>query len=175
MPRKSKTTRESNLPVPAEKRPGNSLGGHAPAIQDAMELATRDRPGQPTKRNPELVEKMCLLMMRGSSLLMVCQRDDMPGYSTVMRWCKEDPLLLEQFDQAREMTAYAIDEFNEVIARGIKPFATGDFRRDELLVKVNDQRKRHLNRRRFGEKVQLDVVQTQVFVMPGDVIDGEGY
>jgi hypothetical protein len=139
-----------------------------------MDEITQARPGQPTKRTAALIEEMCLRMMRGSSLLMICQRLDMPGYSTVMRWCKDDPDLLAEFDAAREMTAYAIDEFNEVIARGIAPYSTGDYRRDELLVNINNQRKRHLNRRKFGDKVQIEHQMAQPVILDLGTIEGEG-
>ncbi len=167
----SKTAHSDNLPA---KHTQTVMAELMPAIVDHMDEITKARPGQPTKRTPELIEDMCLRMMRGSSLLMLCQRDDMPGYSTVMRWCKDDPELLQQFDEAREMTAYTIDEFNEVIARGIGPYSTGEYRRDELLVNINNQRKRHLNRKKFGDKVQMDVVQHQPVILDLGTIMGEG-
>lgn len=167
----TKTAQGDSLPV---KHTQTVMAELLPTVVDHMDEITRAKPGQPTKRTPELIEDMCLRLMRGSSLLMVCQREDMPGYSTVMRWCKDDPDLLAQFDSAREMTAYTIDEFNEIIARGIAPYSTGDYRRDEMLVGINNQRKRHLNRKRFVDKVQMDVVQHQPVILDLSVIQGPG-
>lgn len=172
MANKSETLQ--TIPSPA-KHTQTIMAEMLPELQSIMRDATRARPGQPTKRTPELIQEICLDMACGDSLLVVCQRPDMPGYSTVMRWCQNDDTLLETFDRAREMTAYTIDEVNELIARKIAPFSTGDFRRDELLVSINNQRKRHLNKKRFTEKVQVEHSVQPVFVMPRDAIEGDGY
>jgi hypothetical protein len=165
MPKKTETEQPIEPPAPT-KHTQTIMAEALPALTSMMRSVTRARPGQPTKRSPELVEEMCLDMACGDSLLMVCQRADMPGYSTVMRWCNGDPELLALFDKAREMTAYTIDEVNELIARGIEPFSTGEFRRDEMLVAINNQRKRHLNQRRFGDKQTVDLNSTINIAVP---------
>lgn len=162
----TETARRPKAPTVPKKDGRTVMGEALPGLVNQMMEATQARPGQPTKRNPELIEEMCLRLARGMSLLMLCLCDDMPGYSTVMRWQREDSTLLDQFNAARKMTAYTIDEMNELIARGVAPYSTGDFRRDELMVSINNQRKRSLNRDRFDDKQTIDLNSTINIAVP---------
>ncbi|PZT94151.1 MAG: hypothetical protein DI625_08430 [Sphingomonas sp.] len=105
---------------------------------------------------------------------MICNDPSMPGYQTVMQWKREDPELAARFNAAREEGTYALDDVAELIARKVPGFATGDFRYDDLLVSVLAQRKRYANRKRFGDKVQMDVVQHQSVIIDWNTIEGEG-
>lgn len=105
---------------------------------------------------------------------MICNDPAMPGYQTVMAWKRSDPELQDRFNTAREEGTYALDDVAELIARKVPGFATGDFRYDDLLVSVLAQRKRYANRKRFGDKVQMDVVQHQSVIIDWNTIEGEG-
>ena len=166
----SKTTTALAVPV----NPGVAQSEQMPAVNNVIRAVTRGRPGQPTKRSPELIELICLRIACGESLMQVCQDDDMPGYSTIQRWCMNDRALLDQIDGAYEFHARTMDDLaDDILAGG--PTSTGDFRRDEARVGHLRWRLGKLNRRRFGDKVQVDHVAHQVFVMPGDAIEGDGY
>jgi len=171
MAKNTKTTPTSKLPTVSMAH-GQKL--IAPEVTDLLAVATKARPGQPTKRTPELIEESVIGIACGKSLRSICQRDDMPGYSTVMTWQMNDPSLVEQFDLAYEFHARTLDDIAEDILAG-GPSSTGDFRRDEARVAHLRYRLGKLNRRRFGEKVQVDHIAHQVFVLPGDAIEGEGY
>ncbi|WP_423301165.1 terminase small subunit-like protein [Sphingobium salicis] len=146
-----------------------------PVVTSITAEATKNRPGQPTKRTEELVEEICSRLECGQALLMICNDPMMPGYRTVMEWQRRDPKLRNRFNDAREEGAYALDDVAELIARKIPGFATGDYRYDDMLVGVLAQRKRYANRKRFTEKVQVEITDQRVFLLPPDAIDGQGY
>jgi hypothetical protein len=146
-----------------------------PAVVSLTREATRNRPGQPTKRNPELIDEIIRRLECGEALLMICNDADMPGYQTVMDWQRHDQELRSRFNDARAEGAYALDDVAELVARKVPGYVTGDFRYDDMLVGVLAQRKRYANRKRFGEKVQVEVTEHKVFELPSDAIKGQGY
>ncbi|NML04287.1 hypothetical protein [Sphingomonas sp. G-3-2-10] len=146
----------------------------APEVTNLLAVGTRARPGQPTKRTEAVIEEIVISIACGQSLRAVCQRPDMPGYSTVMKWQMDDPSLVEQFDLAYEYHARTLDDIAEDILAG-GPSSTGDFRRDEARVAHLRYRLGKLHRRRFGDKVQIEHSVQPLFVMPSDAIEGDGY
>lgn len=159
----------------SEKHTQTLMAELVPTVVSLTREATRNRPGQPTKRTDAIVDELCARLEAGEALLMICNDPEMPGYRTVMEWKRNDPELMTRFNQAREDGAYALDDVAELVARKIPGFATGDFRYDDMLVGVLAQRKRYANRKRFGDKVQLEVTDARTFVLPPDAIDGQGY
>ena len=142
-------------------------------VAQAITLATRARPGQPTVRTDEMVIEILDRVACGEALLNVCQDDHLCGYSTFNGWCRKDRELQAAIDLAYEYHARTMDDMaDSILAGGIG--STGDFRRDEARVGHLRWRLGKLNAR-FRDKQQIDVVNHQVFVMPTDVIDGEGY
>jgi hypothetical protein len=145
-----------------------------PTVTSLTAEATRNRPGQPTKRTDAVIDEICTRLECGEALVMICNDAHMPGYQTVMTWKRHDPELETRFNAARAEGSYALDDVAELIARKVPGFATGDFRYDDLLVSVLAQRKRYANRNRFGDKVQMDVVQHQPVILDLNVIQGPG-
>jgi len=66
------------------------------------------RGGRPSIYNENCAERICELLASGVSLNKICQRDDMPGISTVSRWIEEKPLFRAKYALAREKQADAI-------------------------------------------------------------------
>ncbi|MBD8619738.1 hypothetical protein IFT67_12480 [Sphingomonas sp. CFBP 13728] len=144
-----------------------------PIVGNAIAAATRAKPGQPTKRSPEIVDTILDRVACGESLMSVCQDPALPGYSTFNRWCREDPELLEQVDIAYEFHARTMDDIaDDILAGG--PTSTGDFYRDKERVAHLRWRLGKLNRRRYGDKVQMDVVTHQPVILDLGTIEGEG-
>lgn len=141
-------------------------------VAEAIKLATRARPGQPTKRTPEVVEEILDRIACGEALHAICQDEHLPGYSTFNRWCREDAELLTEVDIAYEFHARTMDDMADSILAG-GPGSTGEFRRDEARVGHLRYRLGKLNRR-FREKQQIDVVQHQPVILDWNVIEGEG-
>lgn len=146
-----------------------------PVVTSITAEATRNKPGQPTKRTDAIIAQLCERLECGEALLMICNDPAMPGYRTVMTWQRNDPELKACLNAAREEGTYALDDVAELIARKHPDFSSGDFRYDDMLVGVLAQRKRYANRKRFGEKVQVEVSDQRVFMLPPDAIEGDGY
>ena len=130
-----------------------------PKVAGEMKQATRARPGQPTKRTPEVVDEILDRIACGEALVNICQDDHLPGYSTFNRWQREDRDLLEQVDIAYEFHARTLDDIADNWLAG-GPGSTGDFRRDEARVGHLRYRLGKLNRRRFGDRQQVDLNST---------------
>lgn len=142
-------------------------------VQEAIKEVTRARPGQPTTRTPEMVDTILDEIACGRSLLSICNQDDRPGYSTFRGWMRKDPELRELVHLAYEEHAETMDDLaDDILAGG--PTSTGDFYRDKERVAHLRWRLGKLNRRRFGEKVQMDVVQHQPVILDMGVIEGDG-
>jgi hypothetical protein len=145
-----------------------------PTVVSIAAEATKNRPGQPTKRTDAIIEAICTRLECGEALVMICNDPAMPGYQTVMTWQRNDPDLKARFNEAREEGTYVLDDIAELIARKHPDFATGDFRYDDMLVGVLAQRKRYANRKRFGDKVQIEHQMAQPVILDLGTIEGEG-
>lgn len=152
--------------------PGKAQSALMSPVQAQIAQATRGRPGQPTKRTPELIDRVLDQIADGQSLLSVCQADDMPGYSTFNRWCREDPELLAAVDVAYEFHARTLDDLaDDILAGGVG--STGNLMRDKERAAHLRWRLGKLNRR-FRDKAQLDIVQHQPVIIDWNTIEGDG-
>lgn len=57
---------------------------------------------RPTKLTQELAELICRRVASAESLLSILDDETMPGYSTVMRWQKDNPEFRDNLARARE-------------------------------------------------------------------------
>jgi len=142
-----------------------------PAVTSITAEATRNKPGQPTKRTDAIVDEICIRLACGEALTMICNDPKMPGYRTVQAWKEKDETLQTRFDKAREEGAYVLDDIAELIARKHPDYASGDFRYDDMLVGVLAQRKRYANRARFGDKTVIDVVHHEPVIIDAQIIE----
>ena len=157
-----------------EKHTQTIMAELVPVVTSIMDEATTPRPGQPTKRTEALVEEICVRLEMGQALLMICQKDHMPGYRTVMEWQRKDAALKARFNEAREDGAYALDDVAELIARKVPGYSCGDYRYDDMLVGVLAQRKRYANRKRFGDRQQIEITTFEPVVLDGQILQGPG-
>lgn len=143
----------------------------ASPVAESIRQATRGRPGQPTKRTCAVVDEILDRIACGEALINICQDDNLPGYSTFNRWCREDADLLAQVDVAYEFHARTMDDMaDSILSGGVG--STGDFRRDEARVGHLRYRLGKLNRR-FRDKVQHDVTVQDPFVFEGWMLPGQ--
>lgn len=150
------------------------LARGAKKLKGEIQEQVKGKPGQPTKFTPEVWEKILEHIAGYGDLIEICSLPDMPAVSTVQRWYRGNEVLYDQMRAAwydHSMLGHAA---NINILRG-GALSTGDWRRDEALVQENRWFMGKTNRRDFGDKVQVDVVAHQVFVLPGDAIEGQGY
>ena len=151
-----------------------NLSAGAVALQAEVTGIAKRGVGQPSKFTREKWEEVLEHIACYGDLIDICSRPDMPAVSTVRRWYREDPALKAEFREAWEEASLLGHSVNTNILRG-GILSTGDFRRDEALAANNRWFMSKTNRRDFGDKVQVEVTAVQVFVMPNDAIDGEGY
>lgn len=109
--------------------------------------------GRPTKKTPELVQKIAELLIQGNSLASICRRDDMPSYVTVWNWENEDPDFLNLSLGARARGAdFIADDIMRI---------TDDMNIDPAHKRIMvDARLRLIgkwNRKVYGEKVDSTV------------------
>ena len=91
-------------------------------------LAARQGPGRPTVRSPEIATAICDAIANGHSLYRITERPDMPSYSAVMVWLREDQEFQQHYAQAREAQAdFLAEEALEIADKG-----SGDVQRDRL-------------------------------------------
>ncbi len=53
--------------------------------------------------SPELFDRICERIAEGESLRSICEDEDMPSVTSVMRWLASDAALSEQYTRAREV------------------------------------------------------------------------
>jgi len=166
-----KKTKRTTLALPVEN-PAVAQSAMMSPVQQAIDDATRPRPGQPTKRSDDLVNSILDKIACGRSLMSICGEEDMPGYSTFRRWMRDDPQLREAVYLAYEEHAETLDDLADDILSG-GPTSTGNIIRDKERVSHLRWRLGKLNRR-FREKQQIDIVQHQPVILDWTTIEGEG-
>ncbi|WBY16618.1 hypothetical protein PF049_00140 [Erythrobacteraceae bacterium WH01K] len=144
-----------------------------PKVSNKIKEAIRPKRCQPTAKTDKLLLKIIDRIACGESLLHICQDDDMPAYRTMMRWQREDPSLVEQLDLAYELHARAMDDYaDDILSGGI--MSTGNILRDKERVAHLRWRLGKLNRKRYGDKQQVDVVNHEPFILDAKIIKGPG-
>jgi hypothetical protein len=153
--------------------PGTIQAQLMPAMTNLIGQVTKARPGQPTKRTDAIVDEIVTRISDGESLVAICQDAHLPGYSTFNCWQREDAALLELVDMAYQFHARTLDDIaDDMLAGG--PTSCGDYRRDVERVAHLRWRLGKLNRRRFQDRSQIDVLQVQPVILDLGTIEGEG-
>lgn len=134
------------------------------SINQIREL-TKPKLGQPTIYSPDLMNTICERIAAGETLLQVCQDPEMPGRRTIYEWKKLYPEVNQMLDAAYEEWAETMDDANEDILRG-GIMSTGDKLRDIELVKHNRWRMSRRNRKKFGEKVDVNHTSDIIINVP---------
>lgn len=113
-------------------------------------MATRRKPGRPSKYSLKLAQRVCEAIACGESLVSVTKRAWAPSYTTVMKWCRELPEFAEMYARAREDQAdYLADRIVE-IADGATP---DDVQVAKLRVDARKWTAAKLKPRKYGERV----------------------
>jgi hypothetical protein len=70
--------------------------------------------GRPSKRTPEVVERIIQELSKGTPLTVICEADDMPGRDAVYDWMSNDEELSRHIARAREagFDQIALDALN---------------------------------------------------------------
>ena len=122
--------------------------------------------GRPSKFTQELADEICEQLTSGLSLRKICQADDMPSVSMVMRWLDSDEQFREQYARAREAQADVIfDEMLEIADEcrigkktkktgNVLEVSTGDMvERSRLMIDARKWVLARMSPKKYGEKV----------------------
>lgn len=124
--------------------------------------------GRPSMYSDELAGTICELIAEGKSLVSICKRPDMPGYSTVMRWAEEREDFREAYQQAKQDQADFLAEEMLTIADDAsldigftedgKPFVNGEnIQRSKLRVAARQWYASKLRPKKYGDRIRQDV------------------
>jgi hypothetical protein len=61
--------------------------------------------GRPSKFSQDLADRICLRLSDGDSLRKICESEEMPSKTAVMRWLNSNPEFRDHYREAREMQA----------------------------------------------------------------------
>lgn len=168
----TRTTRtESHCDALSVAAQGKALAAKE-AKQEIAEVVKRKR-GQPTKFTQEKWELILEAVATYQDLIEICQQPDMPSVQTIYRWMRESPELKQDMRDAWEMFSMIGKSVNNNILRG-GCMSTGDFKRDAELASDNRWFMGKTNRRDFGDKVQVDVVEYQPVILDMSILEGPG-
>ena len=66
--------------------------------------------GRPSDFTDEIATRICDLLMDGLSMRSICQADDMPHRTTVVRWLERYPEFASMYAHARTLQADLMDD-----------------------------------------------------------------
>lgn len=138
--------------------------------------------GRPTKRTPDVIERILAGLSQGIPLTIICEPDDMPETRTVYDWLNADEELSAHFARAREagfdriaMDALAIAD--QVDERDTISSEKGDYPNKEWIMRSKlrvDTRLKLLSKwdpKRYGERLALageEGAPVRISVLPED-------
>lgn len=136
-------------------------------------MAEDKKLGRPSIYNQELADRICSEIIEGYSLRTVCKPDEMPCVASVLKWLREKPDFLLQYEKAKEEQADALaEEMLDIADDGSNDWMTKTGKDGESIGwMVNGehvQRSRlrldtrkwiasKLKPKKYGDKIQADI------------------
>lgn len=110
--------------------------------------------GRPSSYSEEIAEQICERLMEGRSLRSICDDDDMPDRTTVIRWQVARPEFAAKCARARELQADLMDDMIlDTAARCTVETAQAD----RVKISAYQWRASKLAPKKYGDKVQQEV------------------
>ena len=107
--------------------------------------------GRPSSFTDAIADSICDQLIDGKSLRKICEADDMPHRSTVLRWMDDSPEFAAKCARARMLQADALfDDIQDVADNG----NADDVQRAKLRVSTMQWRASKLAPKKYGDKVQ---------------------
>ena len=82
-------------------------------------MATKKRPGRPTKYSQKLAEEICRRLAEGEPFVSICNDAHMPDFSTIWRWDRSNP-------EFRDLCARALEHGSHYLAHDCLRIADDD-------------------------------------------------
>ena len=87
--------------------------------QDVSEEKKKGPGGRPTKYRQSIARAICIRLMLGESLNVICRRAGYPSKTSVFTWLTKYPEFLDQYQRAREIQQeHHLDEMLEIADDG---------------------------------------------------------
>jgi hypothetical protein len=115
-------------------------------------------PGRPSEYDEAVASVICDLIADGFSLRTICEREDMPHRSTVLRWLDKYAGFAAIYARAREAQADAMDERILAVADASTSESANA---DRVKIMAYQWRAARLKPKVYGDKLDL-TAQTQV-------------
>ena len=115
-------------------------------------MATKKRPGRPTKYNQKLAEEICRRLAEGEPFVSICAEKRMPDFSTIWRWEQSNP-------EFCDLCARALEHGSHYLAHDCLRIADDesiDPRHKRLMIDTRLRLIGKWNSKRYGDKVQVD-------------------
>lgn len=110
--------------------------------------------GRPSKYSDALAETICAALINGESLRQVCERDDMPDRTTVLRWMNGNDDFAAKYAHAREMQADLMDDLILETARACTAESAAA---DRVRLAAYQWRASKLLPKKYGDRQELNV------------------
>lgn len=112
--------------------------------------------GRPSIYREALADAICARIIDGESLRTICDDEDMPGRTTVIRWLDEHPSFGTKYARARDLQAEHLEESmgqieGQVLGGSLDPKAA------RVVLESRRWRTMKLAPKRFGNRVAMDV------------------
>lgn len=112
--------------------------------------------GRPSKRSPEVIQRIIDGLSKGTPLTVICSPDDMPDDDTVRIWAQNDAELSKDIARARQTGFDAIADNLRETARGAGD-STGDFQRDKLIIETDLKLLAKWDPKRYGDRIAQEI------------------
>ena len=111
---------------------------------------------RPTKKTPEVIERLLEGIADGQTLRALCREEGMPNWRTVYDWIDADAELAARFERAREIGFDAIAE--DILTNVDNVVAIGEhIQRSKLQVETRLKLLAKWHPKRYGDKQTVDV------------------
>jgi hypothetical protein len=108
--------------------------------------------GRPSKYSEEIAARICDGLIEGKSLRQLCQVDDMPDRSTVLRWIDADQDFAARCARARMLQA---DLMDDLIIETAETCTNENAQAARVKIAAYQWRAAKLAPKKYGEKVTL--------------------
>lgn len=108
--------------------------------------------GRPSSFTQEIADEICRELANGKPMARICDRDDMPNYTTVMRWEQDNPEFRQLSARAKQNgTHFLADD-----ALRIADDETIDTQRAKLMIDTRLRLIGKWNAKAYGDKVEME-------------------
>jgi len=121
--------------------------------------------GRPSSYSDELAEKICDLLADGLSMVKICERENMPNRSTVLRWMAANDDFAARSARARELQA---DLMDDMILDTANACTAETAAADRVKISAYQWRAAKLLPKKYGDKITADVNSAVMITFAAD-------